>query len=183
MTKKQYWKKILRYQQKDAWCGPAVIQMALAAGGFRVPQKDIAKDVVMKWFGTTQQMIYAYLSRYFHRLSFKEGATLRHVTYHLDAGHIVIVNWFDDSAFEAEQKKKYDPNDYGHYSLILAYNRTTRKLTLANPEEGKGIVSMQSKDFNSRWYDTLDIHGKKWVDGWLLWVDPASAIARKRKAK
>ena len=32
-------------QEKSGWCGPAVIQMALLAGGIKKSQKDIAKEV------------------------------------------------------------------------------------------------------------------------------------------
>lgn len=157
--------KILRYQQTDDWCGPAVIQMALAAGGIRRSQKEIAKDVIHKWWGTTQQAILAYLSRYFDRLNFKEKANLANVSYHLKKGHIVIVNWWDDIDPEEEE---------GHYSLILGVGK--KRITLADPSQNRGIWQMRRRYFITRWYDSIDVNWKKWIEGWMLWVDPKSRI-------
>lgn len=162
---KKSWKRLFRHQHKSGWCGPAVIQMVLASAGKRIPQAKIAKDVMLKWWGTTQDTLYAYLSNFFKDLNFKSGATVSDLTYHLEAGHVIIVNWWDD----------LDPEDAdGHYSLALAYDADKRKVTLADPSSGRGIWKIDAKKFNDRWYDYLDAHAKKWVGGWMLWVDPKS---------
>jgi ABC-type bacteriocin/lantibiotic exporter with double-glycine peptidase domain len=167
MTKAINYRNIFRWQQKDGWCGPAVIQMALAAGGIRTAQAIIARKVFQSWWGTNQQSIYAYLSQYFKHLGFKEGAYLKHVKYHLDRKHIVIVNWWDD----------YDKEDAdGHYTLVVKVDLKTKRIHLADPAKGNGFWSLTTNDFNKRWYDILDIHGKKWIDGWMLWLDPHSRI-------
>lgn len=160
---KKSWKKLLRHQQKAGWCGPAVIQMVLASSGRRLTQAKIAKDVFLPWWGTTQDAIYAYLSKFFTELNFKKDSTLSDLTYHLERGHIIIVNWWDD----------LDPEDAdGHYTLLLDYAPEKRKVTLGDPSSGRGIWKMDSKEFNNHWYDSLDERGKKWVAGWMLWVNP-----------
>jgi len=35
---------------------------------------------------------------------------------------------------------------------------------------------MEKEDFKKRWYDSLDTQDKKWISGWMLWVDPKSKI-------
>ena len=79
-----------------------------------------------------------------------------------------MVNWWDDL-------DKDDTED-GHYSLVLDFDKKGGKLTLADPSLGRGIWKINAKEFNKRWYDSLDTRGNKWVSGWMLWVDPKSKI-------
>lgn len=160
-------KKILRFQEKDGWCGPAVIQMALFAGGVEKTQKEIAKDVCFDWWGTSQDIMYGYLSQFFNVLDFKSDASLLDIEEHLKGGHVIIANWWDD----------IDPKDKeGHYSLILDYDRKGGKITLADPSEGRGVWEIDAKEFVSKWYDFLDIRNRKRIDHWMLWIDPKSKI-------
>ncbi|OGM15022.1 hypothetical protein A3D84_02000 [Candidatus Woesebacteria bacterium RIFCSPHIGHO2_02_FULL_42_20] len=162
------WQKIFRWQQKSDWCGPAVIQMVLAAGGIRATQAKIAKDVFLPWWGVTQQAIYAYLSKYFKSLNFKSNGTIADLTKRLKEGKVIIVNWWDDL-------EGLDDED-GHYTLLLDVDKKNKKVVLADPSEGRGIWKMDIKKFRNHWYDSLDLHRKKWVEGWMLWVDPESKI-------
>lgn len=171
--KKSKWKKILRHQQKPGWCGPAVIQMVFAAAGMRKSQKEIAHDVYQKWWGTTQQTILAYLSQFFKIVNFKQNATTVDISQHLDSGHVIIVNWWDDI------DKSEDPD--GHYSLVLKYDKETKKVTLGDPATGRGIWKMKARDFNFHWYDYLDTNNRTWIEGWMLWVDPKSKISADEK--
>lgn len=148
--------------------------MTLASGRIKIPQAKIAKEVLLPWWGTTHDSIYAYLSRYFKNLNFKSDSKISDIEYYLKKGHTVIVNWWDNLDPEDEED--------GHYSLALLVDRKRGKLTLADPSGTRGIWKIDIKDFNDRWYDYLDVHGKKWVNGWLLWVDPKSRIEKiKRK--
>jgi ABC-type bacteriocin/lantibiotic exporter with double-glycine peptidase domain len=168
MVRKALWKKIFKYQQKSGWCGPAVIQMALLAGGIKISQEKIARDVYRSWWGTTQQTMYAYLSRFYKNLGFRENSKLRDISYHLKRKRFIIVNWWDNLVPEEGED--------GHYSVIFDYDNKERKITLGDPSAGRGIWKMKASDFNDRWYDSLDLHNKKWVEGFLLWVDPKSKI-------
>jgi ABC-type bacteriocin/lantibiotic exporter with double-glycine peptidase domain len=163
------WKKIHRFQEKPGWCGPAVIQMALGACRIEKTQAEIAKDVYKAWWGTSQQLILAYLSRFFKIVNYKHDGTMKDVSFHLKKGHIVILNWWDD----------IDKDDVGggHYSIVADYDYKLKGLTLADPANGRpGIWTISDKEFNKKWYDTLDVHDRTWIEGWMLWIDPASKI-------
>ena len=167
---KSQWKKVLRFQEKPGWCGPAVIQMALLSAGIKKTQKEIAKDVYHEWWGTGQNITLAYLSRFFKLVNFKINGTISDINYHLKKGHLVIIDWWDDLDGD-------DPD--GHYSLVVEYDKKEKNLTLLDPYNARdGIWKMDVKELNDRWYDFLDVHGNTWVDGWMLWVDPSSKIEK-----
>lgn len=157
------WKKISRYQKKPGWCGPAVIQMILLAAGIKKSQSEIAKDVYQKWWGTGQNIMLAYLSKFFKLVNFKINGRISDINYHLKKGHVVIVDWWDDLDGD-------DPD--GHYSIVIGYDKKNKKLIMLDPySKRSGLWKMDAKEFNSRWYDYLDVHGNTWVDGWMLWLD------------
>jgi hypothetical protein len=163
------WKKYHKFQEKMGWCGPAVIQMALLACGINKSQNEIAKDVYKDWWGTAQQLILAYISRFFKIVNYKQDATLKDVSYHLKKGHIVILDWWDDIDTE--------DSGGGHYSIAADYDYKLRALTLVDPTHARpGIWTIADKEFNKKWYDTLDVHDRTWLEGWMLWIDPASKI-------
>jgi len=163
------WEKLHKFQRKPGWCGPAVLQMIFAAAGIRKSQRELAQAVYKEWWGADQQLMFAYLSKYFKLVNFKENGTFSNIKEHLKAGHIVVVDWWDNIDVDGDES--------GHYSIVIDYNKRKATLTLSDPSnERKGIWEISTKEFNPRWYDTLDIHGKKWVNGWMLWVDPQSLI-------
>lgn len=138
--------------------------MILLAGGIKKTQSAIAKDVYKSWWGTNQTTIYSYLSQFFKNLNFKERAKISDIKIHLNKGHLIIVNWWDD--YDSEPNE-----DCGHYSLVFGYDSKSKKLTLGDPAKNGGIWQVDEKDFKNRWYDSLDLRGKKWIEGWMLWVD------------
>lgn len=91
MSKSLDLKKLHQFQEKSGWCGPAVIAMVLRASGIRISQKAIAEDVYLPWWGTPNQVIIAYLSRYFYDIGFKNDATLADLEKHLKLKHIILV--------------------------------------------------------------------------------------------
>lgn len=163
------WKKLHSYQEKPGWCGPSVIQMALRATGVKKTQSEIAKDVFKDWWGTTQQIMLAYLSRFFKIVNYKNNSTFKDISFHLKKGHIVIVNWWDDL--------DKDDTAGGHYSIVADYDFKLKGLTLVDPSNGRPRVwTIADKEFNKKWYDTLDVHDRTWVEGFMLWIDPKSKI-------
>lgn len=164
----KFWKKIHRFQEKKGWCGPAVIQMVLSACGIKLTQGEISRDVYKSWWGTTPQMMLAYLSRFFKIVNYKRNSKISDISYHLNKDHIVVVDWWDDLDVEPD----------GHYSVVVDYDKKTKEVLLADPSRSrKGIWKINAKEFNSKWWDTLDIHGRTWIDGWMLWIDPSSKIS------
>lgn len=162
------WQKIHRFQEKPGWCGPAVIQMVLLAVGLEKSQEEIEKDVNLDWWGTTQGITVAYLSRFFKKLGYKENSAIEDVAAHIKNDHIVIVDWWDDlDEGEAD----------GHYSIVAEYDEAAGELTMVDPSNSRrGIWKMKLEDFQRRWYDNLDIRGEIKTKGYFIWVDPASKL-------
>ena len=168
MINSNSWKKFHRFQEKPGWCGPAVIQMVLLKCGIRRTQAEISRDVYKSWWGTPQQMILAYLSRFFKIVNYKDNATFKDISFHLKKGHLVILNWWDD--FD-------EGNPGGHYSLAENYDSKLHALTLVEPSnERPGIWTISDSEFREKWYDTLDVHDRTWIEGWMLWVDPSTSL-------
>lgn len=168
MATAETWKKYHRYQRKPGFCGPAAIQIVLAKAGIRKSQHEIARYVYKEWWGTAQQMILAYLSKFFKIVNYKHDATFADITFHLNKGNIIVVNWWDD----------FDENEQGgHYSVVGDYDSKLGALTLVDPSnERPGIWTISENEFRDKWYDTLDVHDRTWIAGWMLWVDPKSII-------
>jgi hypothetical protein len=168
MKKLKFWKKVHRFQEKAGWCGPAVVQTVLLSAGITKTQKEIAKDIYQKWWGTGQNIMLAYLSQFFRLVNFRINAKISDIAYHLKKGHIVVVNWWDD--LDAG-----DPD--GHYTIVANYSG--KSLTMVDSSTSRdGVWKMKAKEFKDRWYDYLDVHANTWVDGWMLWVDPASKVSK-----
>ena len=148
----------------------AVIQMILASQDIKKTQQEIARAVYKEWWGTDQQLMMGYLSRFFQIVNFKTDAIFADINYHLQKGNIVVVDWMDD----------FDEGvPAGHYSIAGDYDTKAKMLTLIDPTNARsGIWNISTKDFNPRWYDTLDVHDRTWVNGWMLWVDPKSKIIK-----
>lgn len=163
------WKKYHKYQEHPSWCGPAVIHMALLASGIEdINQAQIAKAVYKDWWGTDQQIMIAYLSKFFSRINYKHDGRISDIKEHLDKGHIVILDWWDDDDAETQD---------GHYSIAGDYNQKTKMLTLVDPSnERQGIWEISAKNFTKKWYDSVDVNNKMWINGWMLWIDPTSKI-------
>jgi len=165
MDKVALWKKNHKFQEKPSWCGPAVIQMALSFAEINKSQQEIAKAVCKDWWGTTEPMILAYLSQFFEEINFSNDSTLEDIVLHLDKGHIVILDWWDDI------NKNETPG--GHYSIAADYKSGI--LTLADPSNDRaGIWDINANEFLSKWFDTLDVNNKIKIKGWMLWIDPKS---------
>lgn len=156
----------------SGWCGQAVVCMTLAAVGIRKSQQSISRHIYMPGFGTTQHSLFAYLSKFFTRLGFKEGARLRHVRYHISRGHIVIVNWWDDL--------EEGDGDDGHYTLVQSVRSDGSTIRMIDPIEERGFWNMHTRMFLQRWYDYLDVQQSKRLDRWLMWIDPESKVRQRR---
>jgi ABC-type bacteriocin/lantibiotic exporter with double-glycine peptidase domain len=158
------WAKLHVFQEKSGWCGPAVIQMALAYSGIRKSQKVIARDVYLNWWGTSNEIMITYLSKYFRDLGDKKNSKIKDIQLHFKRGHLIIINWWD--------------ND-GHYSIISEINSKNKTLTLIDPSCDRcGIWNMNIKKFKKRWFDYVDTRNKIKVNNWFLWINPRSKIIK-----
>lgn len=156
-----------RFQKKPSWCGPAVITMILAAAGINQSQAAIAKKVVKPNWGTPHVHMLNYLDSSFGRLEVIQPAELEELYEHLDVGHLVILNIWDDL-------NPLDPPD-GHYVLAVSHDPTAHTITLADPSNDRGgLWDIADADLSKRWYDFVDVHMRQKVQHWMLWVDLAS---------
>jgi ABC-type bacteriocin/lantibiotic exporter with double-glycine peptidase domain len=161
------WKKIHRFQETPGWCGPAIVQMILLTKGHKISQKDIARAIYKKWWGTSQTLLTAYLSKYFNDLGYKYHCNIRNIKNQILKGNIVIVNWWDDLDGSTPD---------GHYSLVTGFNNN-KTIELCDPSKSrKGIWNMEVKEFKKRWYDTSDLVGKNKVYKWMAWINPNSYL-------
>ncbi len=165
MTKINWTRHYVR--QEDGWCGPAVLKMVLSAVGIDKSQAEIVADTNISWWGVDASIMIAYLSRFFSDLGFLTGAAVEDIEKHLQAGHFVIVDWWDDLTDDPN-----DPPD-GHYSIVNSINREQGTVKLIDPSS-RGIWDMKISDFEDRWYDCLDVDQKIRQFRWLLWLAPAS---------
>lgn len=154
-------------RQEDGWCGPAVLKMVLSAVGIDKSQQEIVADTNISWWGVDTSIMIAYLSRFFSELNFKINAAINDIESHLNQGHIVIVDWWDDLTDDPD-----DPAD-GHYSIVAAIDRRQGTIKLIDPSH-RGIWDMKLTDFENRWYDCLDVDQKIRQPRWILWLDPES---------
>jgi hypothetical protein len=157
------WTKYLYYQEKDGYCGVAVIQMILARAGIEKTQKEIAKDVYLEFWGVSRQIMLAYLSLYFKVVNYRDNSKTGDISLHLKKDHAIVVNWWDEGE---------DGSGDGHYSIVSNYNPVKRILTLLDPSgERSGFWDIKYSDFEHKWWDSLVIDNKIWSTGWMLWVD------------
>ena len=146
----------------------AVVQMAILAGAeILVSQSDIARDIYISWWGVGQQIMLSYLSRFFEKVNYKHGATIRDIKFHLDKGHIVIVNFWDDF-LDGEEGD-------GHYSIVAECKKGIITL-VDSSRERDGIWEVPTKIFKHAWFDTIETQNKLYVEGWILWINTESRI-------
>jgi ABC-type bacteriocin/lantibiotic exporter with double-glycine peptidase domain len=165
------WAKLHVFQEKCGWCGPAVIQMILAYSGIRKSQKVIARDVYLNWLGTSQQVLIAYLPRFFKDTGYKNNSTLKDIKIQLKKGNLIIINWW-------ENIDGSEPD--GHYSIISDIDEKNRFLTIVDPSYARcGIWNMSIDKFQKRWFDYIDTNKKIKISHLFLWVNPRSKITKK----
>lgn len=141
--------------------------MVLLASGIKKTQKEISKHIYFDWWGTSDDMMVAYLSQFFTKLGSEMKSSLAEVEKHIKKGHFVIVNWWDNL---------YPEEPEGHYTLVLSYDKSEKKLTLADPSTNRGIWKMEEADFVKRWYDFWDVGRRIKARSPILWIDPKSKI-------
>lgn len=126
-------------QQTDFYCGPAVVQMALARIGVVFTQEQLAREMgTTSERGTTADAIIAALE--LHGLSAvrTNGATLADIAAALEAGKLALVGYIEPEG---------DP----HYALATAV--TDAAITLVDPLFGQNY-SLPVAEFEARWRDT-----------------------------
>jgi hypothetical protein len=158
------WEKHHYYMPLAGLCGPSVVKMVLSATGIKKSIIEISFFVYKFWYGSPRDLIFGYLSKFYRIVNFKTSAKISDISFHIKQGHIVILNWFDDLG---------DGDADGHYSIAAKCEKG--KITLVDPSNQRdGIWSMSTKEFNSRWFDYIDLNNRTYSEGYIIWVDPKS---------
>ena len=140
-------------------CGSATIWMIMSASRIKKPLWYINYYVYKKFWGVCPQLFIAFLSRYFSLVNFKVGAKISDISYHLNQGHIVVLNWWD--------------KDNGHYSIVSDCKKGFLTMIDSSRERDWEWV-MSTKELKEVWFDTLTTDDKLYHSGFMLWIDPAS---------
>jgi hypothetical protein len=148
------WKKHHNKQLFSGWCGVAVAKTILSIGGIKKSQLEIACFILKQWWGTSPDLLVAYLSRFF-KVNFKRNGTVSDIRKHLKAGHIVAVNWWD--------------NGGGHWSIVSSCDRTGITM-IDSSSERNWMHTIPTSEFKKIWWDTLDVNDRLWHEGFMLWV-------------
>jgi hypothetical protein len=157
------WSNFHNYQEKDGYCGVAVIQSILAAAGINKTQKEIAKDVYLKFWGVGRQIMLAYLSLFFKIVNYRDNSQIGDVIPHLRKNHAIVLNWWDDIESGYED---------GHYSILADYDPKSKLVSLVDPSTCRdGFWKINYSKFKHKWWDGLTTDNKIWSTGWFLWCD------------
>ncbi|MDB5225501.1 MAG: hypothetical protein JWL87_453 [Candidatus Adlerbacteria bacterium] len=143
-------------QENEGYCGPAVLQMALAALGTDLSQKELAEEAYTPLndpdHGTEVADMVRVLEAHGARVQAQNGTALADVAAALEAGKIAVI---------AFTERHYG---WGHYSIIKKIDAT--HVHLLDPDEDSGGEPMAREEFESRWQDPK--HTK--TDHWAAFV-------------
>jgi len=125
-------------QEKDFYCGPAIVQMLLAKKGVVVTQTQLAKELkTTEEIGTNLVDIVCVLLSNGFSADQKDGASLDDIARALRENKIVIVCYTGQSHNEP------------HYAIVLAL--TDKEIVLADPFFGERR-EVSISEFLERWH-------------------------------
>ncbi|MBP9710925.1 MAG: C39 family peptidase [Candidatus Pacebacteria bacterium] len=151
--------KYFKHQRTEYYCGPAILQIVLAAFGIRKTQRELAR--------------LAKTDKEFGRASGKETGTsitnmlrvLRSFGLHVDAGNNMTIVQLERAlaqhkipivCFTERQE------NWGHYSLVSGFKNGYIKLLDPAEPQGKG-KPMTVAEFKTRWRDPLHTKTVQWA--------------------
>ncbi len=135
------------YKQLNDWfCGPAVVQMILAADGIKISQPVLAKEMATSPYeGTSRQDLVRILRRHRYKVVTKTYAKLADVKRMLADGWYIVVNYR-----EVEE-------NIGHYAIVLAVTSTS--IVFNDPYHGRQYRLPRSV-FLKRWFGHANAYGQ-----------------------
>lgn len=125
------------FQENEAYCGPAVVQMVLQRFGVTASQQEIAKELETDMVvGTSAKELEAFFVRRHFGVERKNDATWEDVFAGLTKG-TVIIGYIEQGS---------DP----HYALVSRVEGDT--IVLKDPWHGDNFV-LSKEEFVARWVD------------------------------
>ena len=147
-----------RRQRTNYYCGPAIIQMVLAKAGVRITQRQAALEArtdkvsgrsTGAEVGTSLRGLLSALKSFGLRAVAAQKKKVTDIARAVAEGKTVIVCYTE---------RHYN---WGHYSLVERVTR--RSITLIDPAERGGRVSMPLAEFKKRWRDPLHTKSDRWA--------------------
>ncbi|HVZ76133.1 MAG TPA: cysteine peptidase family C39 domain-containing protein [Candidatus Paceibacterota bacterium] len=137
-------------QEKDYYCGPAIIEMILGAYGKNITQDEAAKRAgTTEAVGTSIAGLAGVLAQENFSVDAAENRSVADIQQALQKGAIVIVN-YTEPVWE-----------WGHYAI--AEKIESGMITLIDPDSRTGKTSMLMEEFERRWKDPLFTKATRWA--------------------
>jgi ABC-type bacteriocin/lantibiotic exporter with double-glycine peptidase domain len=137
-----------RKQETDFYCGPAIVQMILAAQGIELSQKDIARVLgTTEAAGTNIAAIERFLASHGFVALRKNDVNVRDIDSAIAAGKKVVVGYVEPS------------EDVPHYGIVAAV--TAQDIIIIDPWHGADHALARDV-FEERWRDdSADAYGNR----------------------
>lgn len=178
ITINPFWREIHQRQKESGWCAAASIYLILKYAqklsenkgkNVKLPtEEEIYKAVNIDWFGSTNGISVAYLSRFFSDMGQKTNASFDDLFDHLKKENIIIVDWTDDSP---------PPPPEGHYCILAGYDKNKNMLTFVDTSrDGRDIWECSASEFDKKWFDHEGMQEQNdlKVNRWFMWINPKS---------
>ena len=130
-----------RKQETSVYCGPAIVQMILAANGKDVTQESIAREMGTDEHGTPVIRIEDFLVSHGFIVRRKNGADWDDIIGALGVGSIVVIGYIEPT------------DEKAHYSIVMS--TTDHTLSLLDPWFGEEHILVRD-EFIKRWKDDAD---------------------------
>jgi hypothetical protein len=132
-----------RHQENEEfYCGPAIVQMLLAARGFERSQSELAQILGTDKTGTEAAKIEDFLISNAFSVVRKNAASLEDIETALASGAEVVVGYIETT-----------DHKFAHYGLVA--DITKDDITLIDPLLDPHL-KLTRVDFESRWHDDAD---------------------------
>lgn len=139
-------------QINEHYCGPAILQMVLAAYGVETSQEALAEEIGKENIferGTTPEELVAVLSKHRFKVDAKNLRDIAEVRDALEEGAIVVT-CYTEAVWE-----------WGHYALIRDISDT--HVMFIDPDTEDGNVALPLREFEQRWKDPKFTNTVRWA--------------------
>jgi ABC-type bacteriocin/lantibiotic exporter with double-glycine peptidase domain len=139
-------------QINEHYCGPAILQMVLAAYTMQVSQEQLAQEAqtpLDMHSGTELVHMISVLQKYGLQVEAAEHQTIEAVKAALEKDSIVIICYTEPVV------------EWGHYSIVKEVRDDT--IILIDPDSRTGETSLLVEEFERRWKDPLFTKSERWA--------------------
>jgi ABC-type bacteriocin/lantibiotic exporter with double-glycine peptidase domain len=139
-------------QLNEHYCGPAILQMTLAAYGIEAPQERLAQEArtpLDMHSGTELVHMVAVLRSYGLEVDASQNRNIEAVVGALQKDAIVIICYTEPV------------EEWGHYAIVKEFRGDN--IVLIDPDSRTGETSLLTEEFERRWQDPLFTKSVRWA--------------------